>query len=301
MSTAHGDKETITEDGKAATVIIRGLHRSYGARTVLDGIDLTLAPGEFVALLGRSGCGKTTLLRALAGLDHDTAGSGRIEVPDRRAVVFQDARLLPWKRTLANVTLGLYDADARSPRIAGRGGGARSTRAAARRLGEQALAEVGLTGRADAWPGQLSGGEQQRAALARALIRQPQLLLADEPFGALDALTRLQMHALLRTLHTRHRPAILMITHDVDEALALADRVILLTDGRISLDLPLPRHLPAGPDLLDPSDQPDLQEERARLLAALGVQLPTPVAETQARNHPNTHKDGKIDQGFHGA
>ncbi|MBP0459984.1 ABC transporter ATP-binding protein [Streptomyces bomunensis] len=205
-----------------------------------------MARGEFIALLGHSGSGKSTLLRALTGLDHDTSGHGELRVPDRRAVVFQDARLLPWKRVAANVTLGMRDTDAR-------------------RRGQQALDEVGLSAHARAWPGRLSGGEQQRAALARALIRNPELLLADEPFGALDALTRLQMHALLRTLHARHRPAILMVTHDVDEAVLLADRVLLLDRGRITLDrtigMPSPRD-PATPAFAD---------HRTAFLTALGI------------------------------
>ena len=179
---------------------------------MLNGLDLDIAPGEFVALLGRSGSGKSTLLRALAGLDRGVAGTGVIEVPEKVSVVFQDSRLLPWKRVLDNVTLGLRAGDASD-------------------RGRQALAEVGLAGREKAWPHELSGGEQQRAALARSLVRDPQLLLADEPFGALDALTRIRMHALLRKLCEVHQPAVLLVTHDVDEAIVLADRVIVL-DGR---------------------------------------------------------------------
>jgi sulfonate transport system ATP-binding protein len=194
-------------------VRIRNLHRSFNSDGgVLNGLDLDIAAGEFVALIGRSGTGKSTLLRALAGLDRDVAGHGQIAVPDSVSVVFQDSRLLPWKRILDNVVFGL------------RGAGAAER-------GRQALAEVGLAGRERAWPYQLSGGEQQRASLARSLVREPQLLLADEPFGALDALTRLRMHSLLRTLCEKHRPAVLLVTHDVDEAIVLADRVILLDAG----------------------------------------------------------------------
>ena len=147
---------------------------------MLNGSTSTSAPGEFVALLGRTGSGKCTLLRALAGLDRDVVGHGQINVPTDVSVVFQDSRLLPWKRVLDNVVLGL--------------GG----RNAADR-GKEALAEVGLAGREKAWPHELSGGEQQRAALARSLVREPELLLADEPFGALDALTRIKMHVLLKS------------------------------------------------------------------------------------------------------
>ncbi|KAF1049182.1 ABC transporter ATP-binding protein [Xylophilus sp.] len=208
----------------APVVHIRGLERRFTQKGVLQGIDLDIARGEFVALIGRSGSGKSTLLRAIAGLDHEAAGSGRLDVPSAISVAFQDARLLPWKQVLDNVVLGLPGVDA-----------------AAR--GRQALAEVELAGRERSWPYELSGGEQQRVALARALVGEPQLLLADEPFGALDALTRLRMHALLKRLSAIHRPAVLLVTHDVDEAIELADRVVVLDAGRIAADVPvrLPR------------------------------------------------------------
>lgn len=199
-------------------VRVRRLVRCFTHKGVLDGVDLELHAGEFVALLGRSGSGKSTLLRALAGLDHEAEGTGDLIVPDRMSVAFQDARLLPWKRVLDNIILGL----------------AGST---ARQAGREALAEVELAGRERAWPHELSGGEQQRVALARALVRKPALLLADEPFGALDALTRLRMHALVRQLRVSHDPAILLVTHDVDEAIELADRIIVLDAGRIVHDI----------------------------------------------------------------
>ncbi|WP_437813892.1 ABC transporter ATP-binding protein [Sorangium sp. So ce1078] len=228
------------------TVRIRNLVRRFGARTILDGIDLTIQRGEFVALLGRSGSGKSTLLRAIAELDYDVTGSGELHVPENRAVVFQDTRLLPWARVLDNVILGLDVPSARA-------------------RGEAALAEVGLAGRERAWPVELSGGEQQRVALARSLVRDPELVLADEPFGALDALTRMRMHDLLRELCARHRPAVLLVTHDVDEAIALADRVLVLVDGRIAeeqrIELPAPR----------PLRDPRFLAYREALLAALGV------------------------------
>jgi sulfonate transport system ATP-binding protein len=135
-------------------------------------------------------------------------------------VVFQEHRLLPWKRVLDNVALGVRGADAR-------------------RRAEQMLEEVGLSGRERSWPRELSGGQSQRVALARALIREPDLLLLDEPFGSLDALTRMQMHSLVTRLWTRYRPAVLFVTHDVDEALVLADRLIVLSDGGIRLDIPV--------------------------------------------------------------
>ena len=186
-------------------VRVRNLVRRFTLKGVLNGIDLDIRKGEFVALLGKSGCGKSTLLRALADLDHEASGSGDIQVPERLSVVFQDARLLPWKRLLDNVILGLDDPQARA-------------------RGRRALEEVGLAGRERSWPYELSGGEQQRVALARSLVRQPDLLLADEPFGALDALTRIKMHALVKTLSALHDPAVLLVTHDVEEAITLADR-----------------------------------------------------------------------------
>ena len=230
--------------GGQAAASVRGLTRRFGGRVVLDNLDLDIGRGEFVAMIGRSGSGKSTLLRALAGLDRDVTGS--LEVPGTVAVAFQEPRLVPWQRVLANVALGL--------RVPEPG------RAAA-----DALDEVGLTERATAWPLTLSGGEAQRASLARALVRSPSLLLLDEPFSALDALTRISMHRLVLTLWERHRPAVLLVTHDVDEALALADRVLVLRDGRIAhsstISVPRPRD----------RDHPSLTALRLRLLTELGV------------------------------
>ncbi|HEY0692679.1 MAG TPA: ABC transporter ATP-binding protein [Kribbella sp.] len=244
MATHTGGLSTL--ELPTATVEVSGLTRKYGDRAVLDGVDLRIAPGEFVALLGKSGSGKSTLLRALAGLDIDVAGSGDIAVPQNVSVVFQDSRLLPWARVLDNVVLGLKGQDDR---------------------GRESLAEVGLAGREKAWPNELSGGEQQRVALARSLVRKPELLLADEPFGALDALTRIKMHALLRKLCAAHQPAVLLVTHDVDESIVLADRVIVLDEGRLVIeeviDLATPR---------SPAD-PRFAQVRSRLLDALGVSL----------------------------
>ncbi|WP_405015018.1 ABC transporter ATP-binding protein [Kitasatospora sp. NBC_01539] len=226
-------------------VHVRGLRRTFGSRSVLDGIDLDIARGEFLALLGASGTGKTTLLRILAALDR--ADAGTVLVPPARTVVFQEPRLVPSKRVLGNVTVGL-------PR------GART-----RDTAQRALAEVGLADHADAWPSTLSGGEAQRAALARALVREPELLLLDEPFAALDALTRLRMQDLVGELCRAHRPAVLLVTHDVDEAIRLADRVAVLRDGALvrdeTVDVTRPR---------DPAD-PAFTTLRRRLLADLGV------------------------------
>ncbi|GAA3077977.1 sulfonate transport system ATP-binding protein [Kribbella aluminosa] len=228
------------------TVQVRDLVRRYDERAVLDGLDLDIEPGEFVALLGKSGSGKSTLLRALAGLDYDVDGSGELVVPANVSVVFQDSRLLPWARVLDNVVLGLGGAEER---------------------GRRSLDEVGLAGREKAWPNELSGGEQQRVALARSLVREPQLLLADEPFGALDALTRLKMHALLRKLCAAHQPAVLLVTHDVDEAIVLADRVIVLDAGRIVAEETIT--LTGSRSAADP----EFAAVRSRLLDALGVSV----------------------------
>ena len=227
----------------AQTLEIAGLTRRFGDRTILDRLDLSLGSGEFVALLGRSGSGKSTLLRVLAGLDAADAGS--VQLPARRAVVFQEPRLMPWKTVLDNVLLG-------SPQ---------PTRAAA----TTALAEVGLAERQGAWPATLSGGEAQRAALARALVRAPELLLLDEPFAALDALTRIRMHGLVADLWRRHRPSVLLVTHDVWEAVLLADRVLVLENGTVSFQASVPAAHPRR------RDDPQLSELEQLLLSRLGV------------------------------
>lgn len=210
-------------------VEVRGLRRAFGDQQVLGDLELQIADGEFVAMLGRSGSGKSTLLRVLAGLDDQVTGS--VRVPRSRAVVFQNPRLLPWRRALANVTFALPDAGPDAPSRTARG--------------HAALQEVGLAEKTRAWPLSLSGGEAQRVSLARALVREPDLLLLDEPFGALDALTRLKMYGLLHDLWARRHMAVLHVTHDVDEAILLADRVIVLSGGKVSLDvgveLPFPR------------------------------------------------------------
>jgi len=214
---------------------VSALRKSYGAREVLRGVDLQLRPGEFVAIVGRSGCGKSTLLRALAGLEQADSGgisfgaaaSGAEGVgprPVELRIMFQEARLLPWKTVLENVALGLPHA----------------LNAAA-----AALSTVGLGERADDWPSALSGGQKQRVALARALVHQPQVLLLDEPLGALDALTRIEMQQLIESLWLARGFTAVLVTHDVSEAVALADRVLLIEDGAIALDqaidLPRPR------------------------------------------------------------
>jgi sulfonate transport system ATP-binding protein len=234
----------------SAVAALHGAGRAFDGTVVLDAIDLELAPGEFVALLGRSGSGKTTLLRALAGLDRGV--TGEVRTGSAPAVVFQDPRLLPWRSALANVALGL------------RGAGAVGSESRAR----AALAEVGLAGREDAWPRQLSGGQRQRVALARALVREPDLLLLDEPFSSLDALTRASAQRLVSELWERHRPAVLLVTHDVEEALLLADRVLVLEDARIAHV----ERLDALGDRPRRRDDPDLQHLRRTLLERLGVE-----------------------------
>jgi sulfonate transport system ATP-binding protein len=207
------------------------LSKRYGEREVLRQAHLSIAPGQFVAIVGRSGCGKSTLLRLVAGLE--AATSGQIQVngqplaglsTDTR-IMFQDARLLPWKRVIDNVALGLPPGQLSKAL--------------------DVLQKVGLADRANDWPARLSGGQRQRVALARALVHNPRLLLLDEPLGALDALTRIEMHRLIEDLWRASGFTALLVTHDVQEAVALADRVILIEDGRIALDeviaLPRPR------------------------------------------------------------
>jgi sulfonate transport system ATP-binding protein len=234
-------------------VRVRGLHRAFGDNVVLDELDLTIAPGELVALLGRSGSGKSTLLRTLAGLD--AVQRGTAEVNGTVSVAFQEPRLLPWKRVADNVALALHD-------------GSKASRSEKAR---RARDEVRLDDKHDVWPVTLSGGQAQRASLARALVNAPGLLLLDEPFSALDALTRIEMHDLVLNLWREHRPAVLLVTHDVDEALKLADRVLVIDEGRVRHESVVRRERPR-----DPADLTDL---RAELLGVLGVH------EHPARTH----------------
>ncbi|MGY2029890.1 ABC transporter ATP-binding protein [Nocardia gipuzkoensis] len=237
--------------GEPVAVSITGLRKSFGDKTVLDGVDLTIRRGEFVVLLGPSGTGKTTLLRLLTGLEVPDAGE--VLVPGRRTTVYQEPRLIPSKRVLANVIVG----QRRSRQN--------------REAGLRALAEVNLDGKARQWPATLSGGEAQRAALARALVREPELLLLDEPFAALDALTRLQMQDLVGDLVARHRPAVLMVTHDVDEAIRLADRVLILDRGRFAVDVDIDVARPRG------RADPETLHYQSLFLAQLGVGSPAPA------------------------
>jgi sulfonate transport system ATP-binding protein len=227
-----------------AAVTVSGLKRSYGDRIVIRSLNLRIERGEFVVLLGESGCGKTTLLRALAGLD--PIDGGQIDGPSRPAVVFQEHRLLPWDPLWRNVSLGLPEKDSRT-------------------LAGTALAEVGLGDRLDDWPRNLSGGQAQRVALARALVQQPKLLLLDEPFAALDALTRIRMQTLVKALVEKYQPGVLLVTHDVDEAITLGDRALVMRDGSIA------RAYAISPAARKHRSHPGAIDLRDRLLADLGV------------------------------
>lgn len=225
------------------------LHRSFGATHVLRGLDLEIRRGEFVALLGRSGSGKSTLLRSLAGLD--PTSPRELRVADAVSTAFQEPRLLPWRKVEDNVALALANGPRRRLR---------------REHARIALDEVGLAEKRDAWPLSLSGGQAQRVSLARALVREPDLLLLDEPFSALDALTRIEMHRLVIALWKRHRPGVLLVTHDVDEAIALADRVLVLEGGQVAAQWALT--VPRGRR----RDDPQISVTRREVLDALGVQ-----------------------------
>lgn len=239
----------MTNIHEAPVVSLNNVIRTFSGQNILDGVDLDIYAGEFVALLGRSGSGKTTLLRLLGGLDNSDGGA--INAPQKRATVFQEPRLMPWKKAWSNVTLGLQ-------------GDKKSLREQAL----HALGEVGLAHRVNAYPATLSGGEAQRVALARSLVREPELLLLDEPFAALDALTRIKAHQLIQQLWAAHKPAVLIVTHDVDEAILLADRILILENGRINHEINIraarPRHVASR----------EFQTIRHDLLTYLGVDLP---------------------------
>jgi sulfonate transport system ATP-binding protein len=216
---------------RGVSVSIKSVSIAFGGRTVLENFDIEINAGEFVAIVGRSGCGKSTLLRSVVGLETPQTGSiivgnvaGRNGKPDVR-VMFQDSRLLPWRRILPNVMLGLEPALIPQAR--------------------KVLAQVGLAERADDWPATLSGGQRQRVALARALVHDPNLLLLDEPLGSLDALTRIEMQQLIEDVWRNRGFTAMLVTHDVAEAISLADRVILIEGGRVALDevvnIPRPR------------------------------------------------------------
>ncbi|GJE14378.1 ATP-binding cassette domain-containing protein [Methylobacterium longum] len=230
---------------RGIAVTVRDLRKSFDGNAVIEGLNLFLPAGGFTAVVGRSGCGKSTLLRLILGLETPTggridlegpAGSARRSEPPKR-IMFQEPRLLPWARVVDNVAVGLSGHGSRS---------ARRTRAL------EALAEVGLSDKAGQWPATLSGGQRQRVALARALVSRPGLLALDEPLGALDALTRIDMQDLIERIWRTQGFTALLVTHDVAEAVALADRILVVEAGRIALDLqvevPRPRRR-GDPDL----------------------------------------------------
>lgn len=246
---------------------LRGIGKRYGDSAVLRGIDLDIAPGQCVAVVGRSGCGKSTLLRVIAGLeaaDTGTVASGHAPLAMQRDAVrlmFQDARVLPWKRVIDNVALGL--------------GGAGRAQAQA------ALDAVGLGPRAGDWPGTLSGGQRQRVALARALVHRPRLLLLDEPLGALDALTRIEMQQLIVQLWRKHGFTLVLVTHDVAEASALADRIVVIEHGQVGLEVAVPAPHPRLPGA------PAVAAIQAQVLSRL-LGPPSPGAAAAAQAQPGT-------------
>jgi len=210
---------------RGLALTIRGLRKSFGEHEVLRGIDVHIPAGQFVAIVGRSGCGKSTLLRLIAGLDRADAGiisfGGETLAEDIR-VMFQEPRLLPWARVLSNVEVGL---------------GRERSSVDAQVRADRALVEVGLDSKRGQWPAALSGGQKQRVALARALVSRPRVLAFDEPLGSLDALTRISMQNLLERVWVDQGFTAILVTHDVSEAVALADRVLIIEDGRIALDI----------------------------------------------------------------
>ena len=244
------EAHSTSRSNRGSAVELSAASKVFGHRVVLDRLNLSFQPGQFVAVVGRSGGGKTTLLRLIAGLerpDHGTVAiDGKVASgPQANArLMFQDARLLPWQSVVANVGI------ARGPQW--------------RERALTVLSEVGLADRAGDWPRVLSGGQRQRVALARALVSDPKILLLDEPFSALDALTRAEMHRLLEALWLEHRFTVVLITHDVQEAVTLADRVIVLRDGAVASDIAVPLARPRRE-----ADHPDAVLLRNRLLAAV--------------------------------
>jgi sulfonate transport system ATP-binding protein len=212
-----------------ASLTLRGVRKSFGAKTILNGADLHVPTGQYLAIVGRSGCGKSTLLRMIAGLDEPSAGTIEVAgLSTGRArlarIMFQEPRLLPWARVDANVAIGL---------------GPAADHAQALTRSRDALATVGLVDRAGEWPSTLSGGQKQRVALARALVSAPRILALDEPLGALDALTRIEMQRLLEQVWLSNGFTAILVTHDVTEAVALADRIVLIDHGAIAADIPV--------------------------------------------------------------
>lgn len=230
-------RSKLQPSGAGLSLTVRGLGKSFGARQVLKSLDIHIPAGQFVAIVGKSGCGKSTLLRLLVGLEKSSSGefwygADPDEAHDQSTVrvMFQEPRLLPWARVLANVEVGL---------------GRERKKSGAHQRALTTLEEVGLGDRRDDWPSTLSGGQKQRVALARALVSRPRVLAFDEPLGALDALTRISMQRLLERIWREQGFTALLVTHDVAEALTLADRVLIIEDGVVKhdlrVDIPRPR------------------------------------------------------------
>lgn len=215
---------------QTAALSVRRVSRRFGETRVLSNVSLDIMEGSFVAIVGRSGSGKSTLLRLIADLDEPDDGSVEFRHGASRRLMFQEPRLLPWKTVEENVAIGL---------------GSESDPAIVRQAVAQALSDVGLPDRAKDWPSVLSGGQKQRVSLARALVSRPKLLALDEPLGALDALTRIDMQAFIEKVWSNLGFTAVLVTHDVSEAVTLSDRIILLDDGDVALDiavdLPRPR------------------------------------------------------------
>ena len=242
MSTIeHAVSQAVALPPGGLPISLSRVEKSFGRLNVLGNFNLEIPAGQFLAVVGRSGGGKSTLMRLIAGLD--AASRGQVAIDGRKVsglqssvrLLFQEARLVPWQTVSENVGIA-------------RGSNWQDK---ARRT----LADVGLEGRENDWPSILSGGQRQRVALARALVSEPRILLLDEPFGALDALTRIEMHRLLEQIWLKHRFTTVLITHDVAEAVALADRVVVLRDGAIALDIAIdldrPRQELADPRAVD--------------------------------------------------
>ncbi|KAA1178751.1 ATP-binding cassette domain-containing protein [Rhizobium tropici] len=246
--------EAAPQTAGAAAIYIKGLEKSFGSNRVLRGIDLDIPAGQFVAIIGKSGCGKSTLLRILMGLEEPSAGHlrfeavGRDEAQANTRIVFQEPRLLPWLSVADNVAVGLGEGVPQN---------------VLRQETTAVLSEVQLAEKAGEWPSSLSGGQKQRVALARALVSKPGVLALDEPLGALDALTRISMQELLNRVWRELGFTAVLVTHDVSEAVHLADRVVVLDEGKIVLDLAVPYPHPRR------HGNPALAELEGQLLAAI--------------------------------